>query len=78
MNRCIVLGQIQGKEGGYSQTLLLKRRAALMDMRGINQNEIIMCISRVNDRKQIHTANQNVRAMSKTEAMSNLIYSKLP
>ena len=62
MNRCIVLGQVQGKEGGYSQTLLLKRRAALMDMRGINQNEIIMCISRVNDRKLIHISQPERRS----------------
>ncbi len=54
MNRCNVLDQKQGKEGGYSQTLLLERHAVAMDMRGSKQNEIIMCISRVNDRKQIH------------------------
>jgi hypothetical protein len=60
MNRCSVLGQIQGKAGGYS--LLLKRHEASMDMRGLNQNEIIMRISRVNDQKQIHISQPQRRS----------------
>ena len=62
MNRCIVLGKIQGKAEGYSQNLLLKRHAASMYMRGLNQNEIIMRISRVNDQKQIHISQPQCRS----------------
>jgi hypothetical protein len=47
MNRCIVLDQILGKEGGYSKTLLLKRHAVSMDIRRTNQNEFIMCMTSI-------------------------------
>ncbi len=50
----IVLDQILGKDGGFFKSLLLKRPALLMGIRGTNQNEFIMCMSRVNDRKPIH------------------------
>ncbi len=53
MNRCIVLDKILGKEGGFSKSLLLKRHKLSMGIRGTNQNEFIMCISLVNDRKPI-------------------------
>ena len=54
MNRFIVLDQILDKDGGFSKSLLLKRQKLSIGIRGKNQNEFIMCISRENDRKPSH------------------------
>jgi hypothetical protein len=59
MNRCIVLDQILGKDGGFSKNRLLKRLALSMGITGTNQNEFIMCISQVNDQKSMGAVFKN-------------------
>ena len=56
MNKCTVLDQIQGTEEGFTKSLLRKRYAISLIIKGTNQNEFIMCIDRVNDQKPINNS----------------------